>query len=97
MRAKGSSSAQADKPIFWYRPTNGKKYRVIYADLSVRDAAAPPNVPARNQCRGRPVRRSSVFPHRIIHVPPASSGRAGRPRSGNTAFSFRLSWTFRPL
>ncbi len=35
----------ADKPIFWYRPKDAKKYRVIYADLSVRDADAPPRVP----------------------------------------------------
>ncbi len=35
----------ANTPIFWYRPTVSKKYRVIYADLSVRDADTPPNVP----------------------------------------------------
>jgi outer membrane lipoprotein-sorting protein len=32
----------ADKPIFWHRPKDAKKYRVIYADLSVRDADTPP-------------------------------------------------------
>ena len=42
---KGVSLGAADKPIFWYRPKNAKKYRVIYADLSVREADAPPNVP----------------------------------------------------
>jgi hypothetical protein len=42
---KGVSLGAADKPIFWYRPRDSKKYRVIYADLSVRDADAPPNVP----------------------------------------------------
>ena len=42
---KGVKFGAADKPIFWYRPTNGKKYRVIYADLSVRDADTPPDVP----------------------------------------------------
>jgi len=34
-----------DRPIFWYKPTGSEKYRVIYADLSVREADAPPNVP----------------------------------------------------
>ncbi len=26
-----------DRPIFWYKPTGADKYRVIYADLSVKD------------------------------------------------------------
>ena len=34
---KGVSLGAADKPIFWYRPKDAKKYRVIYADLSVKD------------------------------------------------------------
>jgi outer membrane lipoprotein-sorting protein len=42
---KGVSLGAADKPIFWYRPKDAKKYRVIYADLSIREADAPPNVP----------------------------------------------------
>jgi outer membrane lipoprotein-sorting protein len=42
---KGVSRGAADKPIFWYRSKNAKQYRVIYADLSVRNAAAPPNPP----------------------------------------------------
>ena len=42
---KGVSLGAAGKPIFWYRPEDAKKYRVIYADLSVRDADTPPNVP----------------------------------------------------
>ena len=33
------------RPIFWYRPKDSKKYRVIYADFSVRVADTPPNVP----------------------------------------------------
>jgi outer membrane lipoprotein-sorting protein len=28
-----------DRPIFWYKPTGADKYRVIYADLSVKEAA----------------------------------------------------------
>ena len=42
---KGVSLGAADTPIFWYRPKDSKKYRVIYADLSVREADTPPNVP----------------------------------------------------
>jgi outer membrane lipoprotein-sorting protein len=42
---KGVSFGAADKPIFWYRPKDAKKYRVIYADLSVREADTPPSVP----------------------------------------------------
>jgi hypothetical protein len=34
-----------DTPIFWYRPKDAKTYRIIYADLSVREADAPPSVP----------------------------------------------------
>ena len=29
----------ADRPIFWYKPTGADKYRVIYADLGVKEAA----------------------------------------------------------
>ena len=42
---KGVSLGAADTPIFWYRPKDAKTYRVIYADLSVRDADMPPSVP----------------------------------------------------
>ncbi len=34
---KGVSLGAADAPIFWYRPKDAKKYRVIYADLSVKE------------------------------------------------------------
>jgi outer membrane lipoprotein-sorting protein len=29
-----------DRPIFWYKPTGAEKYRVIYADLSVKEVSA---------------------------------------------------------
>jgi hypothetical protein len=29
-----------DRPIFWYKPTGSEKYRVIYADLSVKELTA---------------------------------------------------------
>jgi hypothetical protein len=50
---KGVSLSAADTPIFWYRPKNSKKYRVVYADLSVRDADAPPSVPDAQPVQGR--------------------------------------------
>jgi len=46
---KGVSFGAADTPIFWYRPEHSKKYRIIYADLSVRDSDTPPNVPKAQQ------------------------------------------------
>ncbi len=42
---KGVSIGEAGTPIFWYRPKETTKYRVIYADFSVRDAETPPSVP----------------------------------------------------
>jgi outer membrane lipoprotein-sorting protein len=41
---KGVSRGTSGTPIFWYRPKDAKKYRVIYADLSVREADTPPDV-----------------------------------------------------
>jgi hypothetical protein len=41
---KGVSLGAPGTPIFWYRPKDAKKYRVIYADLSVREADTSPNV-----------------------------------------------------
>ncbi len=41
---RGVSLGAADTPVFWYRPKDSKKYRVIYADLSVLDADAAPDV-----------------------------------------------------
>ena len=42
---KGVSLGAADTPIFWYRPKDSATYRIIYADLSVREAETPPSVP----------------------------------------------------
>ncbi len=41
---KGVKLGAADSPIFWYHPKDSKKYRVIYADLSVREADTAPSV-----------------------------------------------------
>jgi len=46
---KGVVLGAAGTPIFWYRPKGTKKYRVIYADLSVRDVATPPSMPQAQQ------------------------------------------------
>jgi hypothetical protein len=42
---RGVSLGAADTPIFWYRPKDSETYRIIYADLSVREAETPPSVP----------------------------------------------------
>ncbi len=41
---KGVTQGTADRPIFWYKPEGGAKYRVINADLSVKDAETAPQV-----------------------------------------------------
>lgn len=42
---KGVKLGTPDRPIFWYKPTGAEKYRVIYADLAVRDITVAPNLP----------------------------------------------------
>ncbi|MGW8256151.1 MAG: zf-HC2 domain-containing protein [Thermoguttaceae bacterium] len=39
---KGVKLGAINTPIFWYRPKHSKKYRVIYADLSVRESDTAP-------------------------------------------------------
>ncbi len=41
---KNAKFGDTDKEIFWYRPEGSETYRVIYADLSVKDVA-PGNLP----------------------------------------------------
>ncbi len=36
---KGVKLGTADRPIFWYKPKGSKNYRVIYADLSVKEVS----------------------------------------------------------
>lgn len=50
----GVSKGTPDRPIFWYKPAGSKKYRVIYADLSLREADAAPNVPSAKPVAGQP-------------------------------------------
>ena len=57
---KGVSLGALHTPIFWYRPKDSTKYRVIYGDLSLRDADAPPNVP-----RAQPLPTTSILRHAL--------------------------------
>jgi hypothetical protein len=41
---KGVKRGTADRSIFWYKSEDSKKYRVIFADFSVKDADQPPQV-----------------------------------------------------
>jgi hypothetical protein len=46
-----------DTPIFWYRPQGAEKYRVIYADLSVREV--PPEEVPTTQPSTQPATRAA--------------------------------------
>ncbi|MBI3861116.1 MAG: outer membrane lipoprotein carrier protein LolA [Planctomycetia bacterium] len=41
---KGAKRGDKDRVIFWYKPQDAKAYRVVYADLSVKDAPTAPKV-----------------------------------------------------
>jgi hypothetical protein len=58
---KSVKSGTPDTPIFWYRPEGSKTYRVIYADLSVRDAAIAPDVPDAQPVSARAAPNSGPF------------------------------------
>ena len=45
---RGVELDQPDRPIFWYKPEGAKAYRVIYADLSVKEAEPRPRLPGRS-------------------------------------------------
>jgi outer membrane lipoprotein-sorting protein len=49
---KGVKLGSSETPIFWYRPATDKTYRLVYADLSVREANTPPSVPNAQSLRG---------------------------------------------
>ena len=42
---KGVKQGTPTRPIFWYKPDGGSKYRVMFADLSVKDEEQAPQVP----------------------------------------------------
>ena len=39
---KGVKQVAKNKPIFWYKPKDSTKYRVVYADLTVKEAESAP-------------------------------------------------------
>jgi outer membrane lipoprotein-sorting protein len=41
---KGVKLNEPDRPVFWYQSKGQKKWRVVYADLSTKDAATAPEV-----------------------------------------------------
>jgi outer membrane lipoprotein-sorting protein len=41
---KGVKRGVKNRPIFWYKPDGAKEYRVLYADLTFRDASGAPQV-----------------------------------------------------
>jgi outer membrane lipoprotein-sorting protein len=41
---KGVTQGTADRPIFWYKPEGGAKYRLISADLSIKDTETAPSI-----------------------------------------------------
>jgi hypothetical protein len=41
---KGVKRGEPDRPIFWYKPEGKDQYRVIFADLSVKEVAKAPEV-----------------------------------------------------
>ena len=54
---KGVKLDTPNRPIFWYKPSGAEKYRVIYADLAVRDVAIALVCPMPSPCRLRVNRR----------------------------------------
>jgi outer membrane lipoprotein-sorting protein len=76
---KGVSRGASGTPIFWYRPKDAKKYRVIYADLSVREADTPPHVSKAQPVPAAPPPSTALdaaeeiaYPPRPTLSPPAS-------------------------
>jgi len=41
---KGVKQTAKDRPIFWYKPEGSKQYRVLYADLTLKDADSAPQI-----------------------------------------------------
>jgi outer membrane lipoprotein-sorting protein len=41
---KGVKRDEKDRPILWYKPMDAKTYRVIFADLTVKDADSAPQI-----------------------------------------------------
>lgn len=42
---KNAKRGAPNLAVFWYKPADSEKYRVLYADLSIKEADTTPNVP----------------------------------------------------
>ena len=78
---KGVKLGEAEKAIFWYRPTSSQNYRVIYGDLSVREVTpdklptAVPNAQPSATPPGFPTPSAEMNPG--MGVNPLQSGTPG--------------------
>ena len=75
---KGVKLGEPDRPIFWYKPEGAKTYRVIYADLSVKEAESAPKSPGRCDWRRCSRRQSEVEPDMGDAAEPAEKNRQKR-------------------
>lgn len=41
---KGAKVGDSKRPVFWYKPDKSKTYRVVYADLTIKNSATAPKV-----------------------------------------------------
>lgn len=41
---KGAKVGDSKRPVFWYKPDKSKSYRVVYADLTIKNSATAPKV-----------------------------------------------------
>lgn len=62
-----------NRPIFWYKPTESKKYRVIYADLSIKDVA--PEDLGKRTFRRTVTKRTEVKKKVRVKVDPNGNGK----------------------
>jgi outer membrane lipoprotein-sorting protein len=76
---KGVKLGTPDRPIVWYKPTGAAKYRVIYADLSVKELA-PEEV--RQLPEDRPTRCSPVVTPLRTGISARCAGRRCCRRAG---------------
>lgn len=49
--AGGAKIGDTDRPIFWYKPDGSTSYRVVFADLTVKDAETAPTVDGASKIR----------------------------------------------
>lgn len=79
---KGVKLGEADKAIFWYRPTGSQNYRVIYGDLSVREVT-PDKLPA-SVPNAQPSATPSGFPTPPAEMNPVEGANPLQPGAPGT-------------